>query len=422
MYSGKMLAGLMGDMEQEPMRDTESIVRRSVAILVGECQALGMIAVVRSLGRAGYIVHAGSNDHNAIGFHSSFCSVGVCHPPYADAAFLPWLQDYIQRNRIEAIIPSEAFLHAIRSDFETYRALIPDPTSVPIWDVCLSKVATQRLLSEFGANGQHLPPGGIITSAVDVPNLTELGRHSGPFYLKADSGHGIGHTRATVIRCEDASHLIGQIELLRPSYHALLWQAFAPGMKVGVSLWRHQGEVMAESMVFGLHMHPHVGGMMSLRKTFWHEAILADAKQKLERLGWQGVAMMEYKWDPATDEFWFIEINARYWGYLHLDLFAGKDFPRLQLDAHFGKVASNMGPPRSELYCRDAVPGEVLYLVSVLKDAKVPWRIKAWRVLVFAALFFHPTMKADLLFPSDRSLYWRAWLRFLSDLVAARWR
>lgn len=398
------------------------LLGREHAVLVVDCQALGMIAVVRSLGRAGYKVHAVSSDRDALGFHSSFRSVEVCHPPYADASFLPWLQDYVQCNRIEAIIPSEAFLHAIRSEFEKYRSLIPDATSVSIWEVCLSKVATQHLLLESGVHNQHLPPGGIITSAVDGPDLAELGRHSGPFYLKADSGHGIGHTRATVVRCEDASSLLSQIELLRPSYHALLWQGFAPGMKVGVSLWRHRGAVKAESMVLGLHMHPHDGGMMSLRKTFWHEAILADAKQKMEQLGWQGVAMMEYKWNPATDEFWFIEINARYWGYLHLDLFAGKDFPRLQLDAHFGQVASDMGPPRGELYCRDTVPGEFLYLVSVLKDTKVSWRSKVWRMVVFGALFFHPTMKADLLFPADGSLYWRAWVRFLSDLVVARWR
>lgn len=147
-----------------------------------------------------------------------------------------------------------------------------------------------------------------------------------------------------------------------------------------------------------------------------------DAKQKMKRLGWQGVAMMKCKWIPATDEVRLIEINARYWGYLHLDLFAGKDFPRLQLDAHFGKTDSDIGPPRNELYCRDTVSGEVLYLVSLLKDAKVSWRSKVWRMLVFGTLFFHPTMKADLLFPADRSLYWRAWSQFLSNLVVAQWR
>lgn len=391
------------------------------AVFVVECQALGMIGVIRSLGRAGYKVHAGSSDCDALGCHSSFRSVAVFHPPYASAAFLPWLDDYVHCNRIEAIVPSEAFLHAIQSEFEKYRSLIPDAVSVPIWEGCLSKVATQRKLLKFGAHGHHLPPGGIISSEVSGPNLSELSAHSGPFYLKADSGHGIGHNQATVTRCEDAPALIRQIEALRPRYDALLWQSFAPGKKVGVSLWRHKGRVMAESMVLGLHMHPHGGGMMSLRKTFWHEAILADAKRKLEQLEWQGVAMMEYKWDPTTDEFWFIEINARYWGYLHLDLFAGKDFPRLQLDAHFGQAATDMGPPRSELCCRDTVPGEVLYLVSLLKDVNVSWRSKVWQIVVFVALFFHPTMKADLLFPADRSLYWRAWLRFISKLITFRW-
>ncbi|MFT4826088.1 MAG: hypothetical protein ACJAUG_003403 [Halioglobus sp.] len=47
----------------------------------------------------------------------------------------------------------------------------------------------------------------------------------------------------------------------------------------------------------------------------------------MEILEWQGVAMMEYKRDPESDQFWLIEINARYWGYLDQDLYSRKNFP-----------------------------------------------------------------------------------------------
>lgn len=233
------------------------LLGRDHAVLVVDCKALGMIAVVRSLGRAGYKVHAVSSDRDALGFHSSFCSVDVCHPPYADASFLPWLQDYVQCNRIAAIIPSEAFSHAIRSEFEKYRSLILDAAPVSTREVCLSKVAAQRPLLESGAHSQKLPRGCIITIAVDNVDLPELGRHIGPFYLKADSGHGIDHKQATVVRCEDAFNLLSQIELLRPRYIAWLWQSFALGVKVGVNLWRHHGAMMAGIMVLGLRMMLH---------------------------------------------------------------------------------------------------------------------------------------------------------------------
>lgn len=407
-----MAAGFL----QEVTGDTELLIRHGRAVLVVDCQALGMIAVIRSLGRAGYQVHAVSTNSGALGFHSVYCSANACHPEYSSPGFLPWLDKYLHVNQIGAIVPSEGFLHAISNNFENYRPLIPDAVAVEVWQTCLSKVATQLKLLEADLESQHLPPGGIISDTEHSPNAVELGRYTAPFYLKADVNQAVGNGQGVVVRCGDSSTLLEQIAERKSHYHTMLWQCFVPGMQVGVSLWRHCGEILSESMVLGLHTHPD-SGWMSLRKTFWHEEILADAKRKLQRLDWQGVAMMEYKWDPDTDEFWFIEINARYWGYLHLDLFAGKDFPRLQLDAHFGHVSSDMGPPRRQFYCRHTVPGEISYLTALLKAPKLPWYSKVAQSIVFVVLFLHPTMKADLLFPADRRLYWRGWLRFMSDLV-----
>lgn len=107
--------------------NTGPLIRGGLAILVVECQALGMIAVIRSLGRAGYKVHCASNDPDALGFHSRYCSVSVCHAPYSSAEFMPWLDDYVRANHIAAIVPSESFLHAISADYEKYR---PDRKSV----------------------------------------------------------------------------------------------------------------------------------------------------------------------------------------------------------------------------------------------------------------------------------------------------
>lgn len=405
----------MEPVELHRSQGQRQLVRNERAVMVVDCQALGMIGVVRSLGRAGYIVHGASSDPQALGFHSRFCAVAARHPPYASASFLAWLESYVHANRIAAIVPSEGFLHAIATVADQYRSLIPDGVAMADWQTCLSKVSTQLRLLQLDAQCPHLPPGGVVVDDASVPSEVELGQHAAPYYLKADAGQGIGHSDALVLLCPDRASLLHNMALTRPRYRAMLWQSFAPGMKVGVSLWRHGDAFLAENMVLGLHMHPHTGGMMSLRKTFWHEAILADAKRKFCQLNWQGVAMMEYKWNPETDEFWFIEINARYWGYLHLDLFSGKDFPRLQVDAHFGEVQSDRGAARRQLSCRNAVPGEIDYLASLLKDATVPRMRKLAQALGFGLLFLHPTMRADLLFPSDRGLYWRAWRRFIAS-------
>ncbi len=379
-------------------------------VLVADAQALGMIGVVRSLGRAGYQVHAASRDPHALGLQSNFAAEAVVHPPYGSPQFRPWLDAYLAQHGIDAIVPSEGFLHAVLPDYGAITPLLPDAAPREVVERCLSKVLAQRRLLENPATAVHLPQGGIVSD--EDPPLPD-GASAGPFYLKGDARFSRGEATGEVVRCADRTELARTADALRSRYRALLWQAHVPGLKVGVSLWRHDGRFLGESMVLGIHQQPHTGGMMSLRRTWWHERILADARAKMEALGWSGVAMMEYKWDPASDDFWFIEINARYWGYLHLDLAAGKDFPRLQMDAFFGTPREDLGPAKRRCVCRNTFPGETGYLLSRLRDPGVGGGAKLASCAGFALRFLDPRITADLLFPGDRVLYLRGLRDFL---------
>lgn len=402
-------------------KQSDEIDRRCRHVLVMEAQALGMIGVIRSLGRAGYSVHGASQYADALGFHSRFASNRIQHPPYASIEFIPWLDAYLQNQKISLLIPSEGFIHAIEGEYHRFEHLLPDSVPIGVWRRCLSKVSTQSTLLESHSL-EHMPLGGVICTGEDLADLSLSNLGAGPFYLKGDAGDCVNSRAATVRRCRSPEELRDAVSELAPKYRTLLWQRYVPGKKVGISLWRHGEKFMAENMTIGIHMEPHTGGMMSLRRTFWHDALLADAKAKLTRLGWQGVAMMEYKWDPETDDFWFIEINARYWGYLHLDLFAGKDFPRLQADAFFGVIREDLGPSRRQVTCRNTIPGEVGYLISLLKDHDVAWSRKLREAVLFVLLFFAPGHKEDLRFPGDGSLYWRMWRRFLFNSFRLRRR
>jgi predicted ATP-grasp superfamily ATP-dependent carboligase len=58
--------------------------------------------------------------------------------------------------------------------------------------------------------------------------------------------------------------------------------------------------------------------------------ILEDvAQQLLAHLGWHGVAMVEFKYDPETKKYWLMEVNPRFWGSLALAIASGVDFPWL---------------------------------------------------------------------------------------------
>jgi hypothetical protein len=153
--------------------------------------------------------------------------------------------------------------------------------------------------------------------------------------------------------------------------------------------------------------------MMSLRQSFRHEGIREDALRRIRHLRWDGAVMMEYKWEAKADRFHLIEVNPRYWGFLHLDLYSGVDYPRIQIDRFLMGAEEPVPEQRLGVVCRHTVPGEVGYVLSKLKDHRVSRLAKIGAVVGFCARFFNPFQRCDLLFPGDRKLYWLQWWQYL---------
>ena len=99
--------------------------RAARPVLVVEAQTTGAIAVIRSLGRAGYPVHAVSHTPSALGLRSRYASAAAVCPPYAAPEFLEWLRAYVRAHGIAAIVPSEALLLAVRPAFAELAHLLP---------------------------------------------------------------------------------------------------------------------------------------------------------------------------------------------------------------------------------------------------------------------------------------------------------
>ena len=399
------------------------MIRDSVAanknILVVEAQAIGMIGVIRSLGRAGYRVHAASMHADAPGFASRYAGTAVRHPGYADPAFLPWLQQYIAVQQIAAIVPSEAFLLAIAPHYEQFRSLLPDAGGAEAVYRCFAKADVEAYFAQHAnpAVRAHLPKAIVVQRDHARPDARQIADWQWPLYVKTDGHHADAGHGSSVRAVADPEALQAALAAAMQTHQRCQVQETVPGVKATVNLWRHRGEFRAASMCVAMHENPHTGGLTAYRKLWWHDAMFADAKCRLEALDWNGVAMVEYKYDASSGRFWFLELNARYWNALNLDLLAGKDFPRWQLDAHFGaEPVQEMGPGRLGFRARYTVPADVGYVMSRCRDS----RVSAWQKLKTVAEFFllavHPAVHSDLWFPGDRGLYWRAWRNFLGKL------
>ena len=396
--------------------------RNQYAVLVPQADAAGMVGVIRSLGRAGYRVFACAADADAIGLWSRYADHAVVHPPYGSSAFIAWLDEYLASNAIDAIVPSEGFLVAVQAHYERYGPLFPDAPDAATVYRCMSKAAVFDALlaapSDSGA-GDCLPPS-FVASRDNLSDLQRwLDEHPAPYFVKLDACLDTEGGDGGVLRKTSGADVLTAADALLPRYGRFLVQGSVDGCKATVNLYLSGGRVRADTMCVAMHENPHTGGLTSYRRTWWNDAMRADAERKLRYLEWQGVAMVEYKWDEREQTFHFIELNARYWAALHLDLFAGSDIPRLQLDRHFGAPEESFPRQRLGLRARYTVPADFGYALSRARDRQVSFPGRIGAVVGFILLSFDPFVRTDLFFPGDRGLYWRQWRWFFGELLAA---
>jgi hypothetical protein len=377
-----------------------------VRIFVPDAHAMGSIACIRSLGRAGHTVVAAAQHADALGLRSRFCSHAVLQPPgLTGDGYRRWLDALVREHRIELMVPSEAMATALGASIVDYAPMLaggPDPTRMVRF---MSKFELFRLFHEASdaALREHLPATVLLEREVPFPSLAALRT---PLFAKFD-GDPAADLPARVVRFDTHEAAQRDLPALVDRYGRGIVQQFSPGVGVGVFFLRWNGEIKATLMHRRLHEVPHTGGMSSFRETWWDDALHADALRRIEALDWWGVGMLEYRWVPETGAFELMEFNARFWGSLHLALFADVDFPRLLVDAWSGKPFAPVRA-RPGVRCRYTFPKDVEHLWSLLRDKDVPASRKLGAAAEFITLSFDPGVHSDLWFEGDRGLYWRA--------------
>ena len=390
-------------------------------ILVPEAHALGMLAAIRSLGQAGYRVHAASPKSDAIGFASRYCATRTFCPSYGSPAYVEWLRRYVAEHSVSAVIPGGAFLLAIEPCFEEFQPLLPIArdrhtvyralSKTEIFEAFRAAPAQLRLLD-------HHPASLVIASDEPLPSVSRLAELGTTLYLKADARHGGPGMDDLLVGPLAPSQSRGVVQQALQSYRKVLLQGAVTGRQAGVTLLMDEtGRVLAENCFRDVHDEPTRRGTMSLRRSWKNPDLVADAVRRLRHLGWQGAAMLEYRVRESDGSFDFIELNPRYWQSLHLDLLAGIDFPKLQIAWFEGREVAPPPPPQ-DVVCGDLWPGEISRMLEIWRSSRFPPAQRLRETLAFLLRLLDPRVASDYSFPGDRLVYWRrvaqvirGWLR-----------
>lgn len=387
-------------------------------MLVTDPDQRAALAVVRSLGRAGFTVFVGGPRIRSLAGASRYCAGRISLPdPLADpAAFADAVAAAVARLGVNVLIPvtegSLLAILAVRSRFEG--CLIPFP-----------ELQTFRRASD---KAEVLRVAALVGIAIPVQVMIEaagapLPSGSPPFPVVLKPARSVTSVdgraqKHVVLHAANRSELDHALEHLSPAAYPIIVQQRIVGPGVGIFLLVWDGKVRATFAHRRLREKPPAGGVSVYREGIAADPALVErSRQLLERLSWQGVAMVEYKVDAATGTPYLMEINGRFWGSLQLAIDAGVDFPRLLVE-----VATGGGPPTIPTWTVGVRSrwwwGDVDHLLAMFRRSRAslalpPGHPGKWKTLV-DFLVPRASNRNETLQPDDPKPFWIETLEWLS--------
>ena len=329
------------------------------------------LAVVRSLGRSGVEVHAAPEDLGSPALKSRYLKALHRLPAYAldPGRWAQAVRELVEREGIRLVIPtSDASLLMLLGHADTIgreRLALPNPEAAAIFT---DKAETRRLAF---AHGVPVCPGRPV-AAEDEPEA--LVRSFGlPLVVKPrrswDEETVGGKRSARIVRtCEALQEALD-------SGIAEDWivEGFFEGVGIGVSVLARDGELLAAIQHRRLQ-EEHETGPSTRRVTVELDPqLLSWVRDLAQSARLSGVAMFEFRWEPAKDSYVLLEVNPRFWGSLPLAIAAGMDFPAMLLALHSGgevrgRFAYEVGLAKADLL------GEHCRVMDRIEQARTPGR------------------------------------------------
>lgn len=369
------------------------------------CVVLGLetqigLGLVRELGRAGVEVIGISHDPYAIGLRSRYLSrkIVVSAPRSAELiSILRALGDEIGPCCLLTV--SEAnlqWLAAHRNELGKIRPVVPgDEQLATVLDKQLTLRAAQAV-------GIMVPQTFEPTSVIEVQTLAN--DFAFPAVLKWKDPNTIAKRLADLgLPLIKAEYVYTSDQFLTAAsrYENLgVWpivQSYCPGRGLGQFFYMHQGEAVRRFQHLRVAEWPPEGGFSSVCDSIElteHLALQEKSIALLRHIGWEGVAMVEYRWDACTGRAVLMEINGRYWGSYPLAVQCNAGFAVISHRLENGLDMPDLAPVRNGVRCR-MVSVEVKRLVRIiLQPSKIVDRAFKLRpvqeVARFVRDFFRP--------------------------------
>lgn len=341
-------------------------------LVLGADSPIGL-TVVRELGARGVPVIAHGRSDRALGRFSRFADSFMLETrPLVD-----WLPEYASGQGLGAIMAvSEGHLLELadlHGQFGACRVLTPDAERL---EAVLDKAKTFAVAKQLGisvpdnwqpaANEDHAARAAALTYPVAIkwadPNAVQTALD------------GAGVMLEKVEYAADAAKLTAILSRYDPVGRYPLVQTYCPRYGLGQMLHMANGKATLRFQHRRLREFPPSGGVSSFCASVpleQHAAQMERSEALLAALGWEGPAMVEYRFDPETGTYWLMEVNGRFWGSIPLAWHCGAHFA---WETYRCGVLNERGPGEAASKQRRAryVTPDAKRTVLVLRDRTLP--------------------------------------------------
>lgn len=376
------------------------------------------LAAARDLRARGVRVIVGASRRTAMTLHSCAVADSFVYPdPKLDQlGYLQTVKNVAERERTRSgrlVVPyffsDDTFLPLARASEETRAAFAWAFSSLTSVETCFDKTVTLRAAHSLG-----LPiPESIDRFAVSADSypLIVKPRHS---CVWPTSGSAV---RGTAVKVNSETELAEACaKIMTTTGEEPLLQWCIVGEEVGVFTVRLDGKPcgwFSHRRLLGIHPD---GGASSIRLSVPVPKQLVEwSTELLAAIDWNGPAMVEWKYDEATQTYRLMEINGRWWGSLALTLAA--NYPAVW---YWYLHSTGQALPSSEPSVRSGV--RAIHSLAVVKCVLSCLRLGRFKQAARAVRLCIPSSKQIMIFDVES---WRdpapIWWEML-DVIARSFR
>jgi predicted ATP-grasp superfamily ATP-dependent carboligase len=296
---------------------------KNINILITDGDMKHGLAAIRYLGKEGYNVFAAA-DKNGLAKRSKYVKKVVFDNSLMINNKLEDLLNEVIENKIDVIIPVSAKSCYFCAE---HRSVLLEKTKILIIDfntinLCLDKKETIEFAKKCGV---PYPKTWEFNSLLHLYNNISDIRY--PAVVKGKNEFEQRLPNYVLSEKELRNIIKSWITESDQKELPFIVQEFIDGVGRGFFAVYNDGICSHYFMHERIREQPPTGGASTCAVSIFDQDLFEQGKKILDKLKWNGVAMVEFKYDSVQKKHYLIEINPKFWGSLELGLNSGVNFP-----------------------------------------------------------------------------------------------